>query len=488
MLFNSVPFVAFFSIVFPLYWFVFGHNLKLQNAFLLSGCYVFYGWWNWHFLFLLILTSLLNYALGYYMGKTNNLIKKRLLLNTGVFAAIGSLFYYKYTNFFIDSFVQLFRKFDIHLNIHTLNIFLPLGISFYTFRTLSYLFDINRGKLKPTTDWVAFFTYVAFFPSVIAGPIDRGGTLIPQIQKKRVFDYAHAADGMRQILWGLFKKIVIADNCASVVNPIFNNYQSLPASSLLISAFFYAMQIYADFSGYSDIAIGVARLLGFNITRNFAYPYYSQNIAEFWRKWHMSLTSWLTDYIFTPASIRFRDFDKLGLIAAILVTFLVSGIWHGANWTFVLWGFLYGCYFIPLILKGKMNKKKDIPINRSATFKEWVNMASTFLLVMFTLVIFRSDSINQAFNFYKRLFSKSIFAVPQLNIDPQLGEKTDTIITAILIIIMMFIEWRQRDKQHALQIDFVKSPWARLCLYYLVTFSILFFGASKVTQFIYFKF
>lgn len=482
MLFNSVPFVVFFSIVFLLYWFVFGKNLKLQNIFLLVSCYVFYGWWNWHFLSLLILTSLLNYVLGYYMGKIEDLTKRRFLLNIGIVAAVGSLFYFKYTNFFISSFVDLFSRFGVQLDIHTVNIFLPLGISFYTFRTLSYLFDINRGKLKPTHNWVAFFNYVAFFPSVISGPIDRGSTLIPQIEKKRVFDYNQAADGMQQILWGLFKKIAIADNCASVVNPVFDNYQHLPASTLIISMFFYAMQMYADFSGYSDMAIGIARLLGFNITRNFAYPYYAQNIAEFWRKWHMSLTSWLTDYIFTPASIRFRDFDKWGSIMAILVTFLVSGIWHGANWTFVLWGLLYGCYFIPLILKGKMNKKKEIPMSRAPTFKELANIVGTFLLVMFTFVIFRSDSIGQAFGFYQRLFSVSIFSVPQLD------EKYIAISTAVLIIIMLFIEWRQRDKPHALQIDFIKSPGMRVCIYYMVVFAILFFGASKVTQFIYFKF
>ena len=482
MLFNSVPFVIFFTIVFCLYWLVFDNNLKIQNIFLLISCYVFYGWWNWHFLILLILTSVLNFVLGYYMSKIEDLTKRRFLLNIGIVAAVGSLFYFKYVNFFIQSFVSLFAKFNIQLDIHTLNIFLPLGISFYTFRTLSYLFDINRGKLQPTDDWVTFFNYVAFFPSVISGPIDRGGTLIPQLEKKRVFNYDEIADGLRQILIGLFKKIVIADNCASFVNPIFDNYQHLPASSLIVSMFFYAFQMYADFSGYSDMAIGTARLLGFNITRNFAYPYFAQNIADFWRRWHMSLTSWLTDYIFTPASIRFRDLDKWGSIMAILVTFLVSGIWHGANWTFVLWGFLYGCYFIPLILRGKMNKKKDIPMNRRPTFKELLNIIGTFLLVMFTFVIFRSDSLNQAFGFYSRLFSKSIISLPQFD------EKLKAIITTFFIIVLMLVEWRQRDKPHALKIEFIKKPVLRIAIYYTIVFCILFFGASKVTQFLYFKF
>ena len=482
MLFNSVPFVVFFGVVFCLYWFVFSNNLKLQNIFLLVSSYVFYGWFNWRFLGLLVASSLLNYLLGYYMGKTDDLKKRRLLLNTGIFASIGCLFYYKYTNFFIDSFTDIFSGFGARVDVHTLNIILPLGISFYTFRMLSYLFDINRGKLKPTDNWVVFFNYASFFPSLISGPIDRGGLLIPQMEKKRVFNYAQAADAMRQILWGVFKKVAIADNCASVVNPIYNHFQELPASSLIIAMFYYAMQIYADFSGYSDMAIGIARLLGFNITRNFAYPYYSQNIIEFWRKWHMSLTSWLTDYIFTPASIAFRDFEKWGTVMAIMVTFMVSGIWHGANWTFVLWGLLYGCYFIPLILKGKMNKKKVIPMDRRPTTRELTNMALTFLLVMFTFVIFRSDSVGQAFAFYRQLFSASILSVPKME------ERLNALITALLIIVMLVAEWRQRDKQHGLQIDFIKSPAVRVCLYYCVVFAILCFGPSRITQFIYFKF
>ena len=257
-------------------------------------------------------------------------------------------------------------------------LFRSLGISFFTFRTLSYLLDIDKGKIKAEKNWVVFFAYVSFFPSILSGPIDRAKNLIPQLEKKRAFDYNQAIDGLRQILWGLFKKIVIADNCAPFVNQIFNNYQSYPSSSLLLGAFFYAIQIYADFSGYSDMAIGISRLMGFNITKNFDFPFFAQNIAEYWRKWHMSLTSWLTDYVFTPLSIAFRDYGKWGLTFAIIINFTIIGIWHGPNWTYVLFGFLHGCYFIPLILRGTMNKKNKIAKGKLfPSFRELINMLAT---------------------------------------------------------------------------------------------------------------
>ncbi|WP_183579707.1 MBOAT family O-acyltransferase [Mucilaginibacter sp. X5P1] len=491
MLFNSPEFVVFFVILFFLYWFIVNRNLKLQNILLLVGCYVFYCWWDWHFLSLLISTSLLNFILGHYMGKDLSVKTKRTLLGLGVVTAIASLVYFKYTDFFIESFVGLLSALHVSYNLHVINILLPLGISFYTFRTLSYLFDIQRGKIKPTEDWVVFFSYVAFFPSVISGPIDRAGLLIPQLEKKRVFDYANAADGAKQITWGLFKKMVIADNCAMISNQIFSSYQTLPASSLIVGAFFYTIQIYADFSGYSDMAIGIARLLGFNITRNFEYPFFAQNIAEFWRKWHMSLTSWLTDYVFSPLSIAFRDYGKFGLILAILINFTIIGIWHGANWTFVLFGVLHGIYYIPLILNGTLNKKKKLVMGKVLpSFKEFRNMLGTFILVMFTFILFRSDSISQAVDFYKDLFSKSLFSIPTIfPADSVTNLKRATVFfTSILIVIMLCIEWLQRDKPHPLQFDFIKSKVLRVALYYTLIFVILLFGSSKIAQFIYFKF
>ncbi|HEY2584004.1 MAG TPA: MBOAT family O-acyltransferase, partial [Mucilaginibacter sp.] len=445
MLFNSQSFAVFFLIIFFLYWFAFNRNFKLQNLLLLTGSYVFYCFWDWRFLSLLIFTSALNYALGYAIGKSDSLKTKRIFLNTGVVISIGLLIYFKYVNFFISSFVSLFSQFSISLSIHTANIILPLGISFFTFRTLNYLFDIYRGKIEPTTDWLTFFTFVAFFPSLISGPIDKASMLIPQLERKRVFNTDNAVDGLRQILWGLFKKTVIADNCAVITDQVFSNYHTLPASTLLISIFLYTVQIYTDFSGYSDMAIGLARLLGLNITRNFDFPFFAQNIGEFWRKWHISLTTWLIDYVFTPLSISFRDYGKAGLVVAIIINFTLIGIWHGASWTFVLFGFLHGCYYIPLIISGKLNKKKKIAKGKIIpSFSEFINIAGTFLLVMFTFVIFRSDSISQAFDIYKSLFSKGLFSAPVFAATNVVEH------TFIFILFLFIIEWFGKDGQYAL--------------------------------------
>ena len=408
MIFNSISFVVFFVIFFIFYWFVFNKNLRLQNLLILIGSYVFYGWWDWRFLSLLIGYSLVNFLLGFYIYKAKEHYTKKFLAFMGVFVGIGLLSYFKYTNFFITSFLTLFSSLNIKLEVHTINVILPLGISFYTFRTLSYLFDIKNNKIKPTSDWVAFFSFVAFFPCLLSGPIDRAKTLIPQLEKTREFKYNDAVAALRQILWGLFKKVVIANTLAQVTDNVYANYQHKPGSTLLVAVFYFSIQLYADFSGYSDMAIGVARLLGFNVTRNFNYPFFAQNIAEYWRSWHISLTSWLTDYLFTPLSISFRDYGKTGLIMAIIINFILVGIWHGANWTFVLFGFLHGCYFIPLILNGTMNKKKKMNVNKAVpSFVEVKNMLSTFTLVSFTLIVFRSDSISAAFGFVTRIFLRS---------------------------------------------------------------------------------
>jgi alginate O-acetyltransferase complex protein AlgI len=483
MLFTSLPFVLFFILFFGLYWFAFNSGLRLQNLLILAGSYVFYTWWDWRFLFLLIGSSILNYFLGILIAKSNKEGNRNLLLWIGLTQGLGSLVFFKYFNFFITSLVGAFAAFHIRLDIYTLNIILPIGISFYTFKTISYLLDIKKGKIKPATDWIVFFSYVAFFPCVTSGPIDRPGKLIPQLQKKRIFDYSQASDGMRQILWGLFKKIVIADNCAAFTADIFNNYKTLPASSLLFGAFLFTIQIYTDFSGYSDMAIGLSNLLGFKVTRNFDSPYFAQNIADFWRRWHISLTTWLTDYVFIPLSIYFRDYGKMGLVLAILINFTAIGIWHGANWTFVLFGFLHGCYYIPLILSGIMNKKKKIANDKLLPpFKVFLNIAGTFLLVMFTFIIFRSDSLSQAFDYYGRLFSLSLFSSPVIT------EKINTIVTLVAIVLMFLAEWLQRDKQHVLQIDFIKEFPVRALIYFGLIFFILAFSATKNADFIYFKF
>ena len=486
MIFNSVSFLIFFTAFFLFYWFVVNKNLKRQNLLLLIGSYVFYAWADWRFVSFLIGVSALNFYLGIHIEKAKNPTYKKVLLYIGLLAGIGGLAFFKYYNFFVTSFKDLFQLLNVNLNLQTLNIIVPLGISFFTFRTISYLLDIDKGKIQSTKDWIVFFNYVSFFPALLAGPIDKAKSFIPQLEKNRTFEYNNAVDGLRQILWGLFKKIVIADNCAYITNNIFGNYESLPASSLLLGAFLYAIQIYADFSGYSDMAIGFSRLIGFNVTKNFDFPFFSQNIAEFWQKWHISLTSWLTEYVFTPLSIKFRDYDKLGLIFAIVINFTICGIWHGANWTYVLFGFLHGCYFIPLILKGTINKKKKIAKDKLLpSFSEFINVLMTFSLVMFTFIIFRSETIYQAFHYFKGLFSVSIFTNP---IPPLSLSKLDTLAIASFISIMLIIEWLNREKEFGLQINDIKRPYFRVCVYYAIIFSILFFGAITSSEFIYFKF
>lgn len=483
MLFNTLAFVSFFITVFFFYWIVFGRSLKLQNLIILISSYVFYGFWDWRFLSLLILISLVNYILGYYIGKTSNLKTKQVLLGAGVITSLGALIYFKYVNFFMASLAVLLSRFHITLSLPLVNIILPLGISFFTFRTLGYLFDINRGKIVPTTNWVVFFSFVAFFPCLISGPIDKPGMLIPQLKKKRVFDSAQAIDGLRQILWGLFKKTVIADNCALITKPIFDGYQTQPASSLLIGIFFYTIQIYADFSGYSDMAIGIARLLCINVTRNFDSPFFSQNIAEFWRKWHISLTTWLTEYVFTPLSIQFRDYGKLGLIIAILINFTLIGIWHGPSWTFVLFGFLHGCYYIPLILTGTFNKKKKASTQKPfQPLTAFIKTTGTFLLVMFTFVLFYSTSISQALSIYKALFSTTLFSAPvfiQNNI---------VVHTLYFTIFLLAIEWVGRGQQYALADFGVKWPLVLRWGFYYGIIVIIFYFAGSTQRFIYFQF
>jgi D-alanyl-lipoteichoic acid acyltransferase DltB (MBOAT superfamily) len=403
------------------------------------------------------------------------------LLNIGLVQNLGGLIFFKYFNFFIDSVNRIFSEADINVNLQLLNIIVPLGISFFTFRLISYLLDIDKGKIIATKDWVIFFVYISFFPTLLSGPIDKAKTFIPQLEKPRIFDYALATAGLRQVLWGLFKKIVIADSCAIVSNQIFNNYHSYNSSTLVLGAFLYSVQIYTDFSGYSDMAIGFSRLIGFNITKNFDFPFFAQNIAEYWRKWHMSLTSWLTEYVFTPLSISLRNYDNLGLIVAIIINFTLCGIWHGPNWTYVLFGFLHGCYFIPLILNGTMNKrKKKLKDRFLPTLKESVSILSTFTLVMLTFVIFRCESIGKAFDYYKCILNPSFFKLPELR---------PTFLFS-LVFVFFIVEWIFRDKEYGFNFErvHVAKP-LRFCVYIILSYSILFsYRFHQHSEFIYIQF
>lgn len=483
MSFNSLPFFLFFVVFFLLYWRIFYKHLFLRNLLLLTASYFFYAWWDWRFLFLLIGNTALNYFLGLRIGGTENERHRSLWLGLGLAAGLGGLFFFKYYNFFASSFNRAAGSLGFKLDMQVIQVILPLGISFYTFRTISYLLDVKRNKIEPVTDWLAFFCYVAFFPCLTAGPIDRAGTLVPQLKTLKTFDYDQAVDGMRQILWGLFKKLVIADNCALFTNGIFDQYKTLPGSTLLFGAVLFPIQLYADFSGYSDMAIGLASLLGFNVTRNFNYPFFAQNIVHYWRRWHISLTSWLTDYVFTPLSIQLRDWGKSGTIVAVIVTFTAIGIWHGANWTYVLYGFLNGCFFIPAILSGTMNKREKSREGKSSfSSRAFINRIGTFALVALSLVIFRADDLKQAFSYYGRLFSRTLVTRPVLT------ERPYALVPLIFIALMLSAEWWQRDKRHALQLDFIKNFSLRALIYFGLIGIILVFSATANKDFIYFKF
>jgi alginate O-acetyltransferase complex protein AlgI len=480
MIFNSIEFLVFFSILFLLYWLVFNVSARAQNILILVGSYVFYAWWDWRFLFLLIGSSIANYFIGIGIHEAKSDKGRRTLLSIGLIIGLAGLIYFKYFNFFVDSLGLAFSKLHIDLHLSTIKIILPLGISYYTFRTISYLLDIDKGKTKPTHDWITFFSYVSFFPCLMSGPIDRAKTLIPQLEKRRVFNYQQAVDGLSQILWGLFKKIVIADNCAVFTNQIFDNpgHLLLPGSTYVLGAFYFIIQLYADFSGYSDMALGFSRLLGIEVTKNFNFPFFAHNIAEFWKKWHISLTSWMTDYVYTPLSIKFRDYGNTGTIFAILINFVLIGLWHGSNWTFVLYGFIHGLYFIPLILRGKLNKKNKMSTTKLfPSFTELLKMSGTFALIMFTAVLVRANSITDTFQYYAHLLTPSLLSAPLL-----FSSKV-----MLMVVLFLLVEWLQRDKEHALQLQNLKYPIVRYGIYYVLGFMILRLGGTQ-QEFIYFKF
>ena len=480
MYFNSIEFAIFLPIVFIVYWFVTSYNLKLQNFFVLAASYFFYGWWDWRFLSLIIISSLVDYSVGIAFSKTENTRKRKTLLWLSIFVNIGFLGFFKYYNFFVDNFVHAFTFFGNEINPNTLNIILPVGISFYTFQTLSYSIDVYYKKLEPTKNAIAFFAFVGFFPQLVAGPIERASNLLPQFYKKRVFEYEKATDGMRQILWGLFKKIVIADNCATYANDIFANYHDYSGSTLFLGAVFFAFQIYGDFSGYSDIAIGTARLFGFNLMQNFAFPYFSRDIAEFWRRWHISLSTWFRDYVYIPlGGSKGRTWL---IIRNVFAIFLISGFWHGANWTFLIWGFLNALYFLPLMIF-KQNRRNLKHINKQKllpSFKEFLQMGATFLLTVLAWIFFRAENVTHAFLYLDRIFSSSILSTPEV-----MPAKV-----IILIALLMIVEWLQRDKLHALQIGNYPIPiYARWCFYYSLVLIIFIMGNfSSNYEFIYFQF
>ena len=488
MLFNSFEFLLFLPIVFLLYWFVFNRSLKWQNAFVVVASYVFYGWWDWRFLLLIAFTSLCSWASGLLIEKYADVPKSRNIFRdsrfylwANILLNLGILGFFKYFNFFVQSFVDAFAAFGITLHATTLHIILPVGISFYTFQALSYSIDVYRKQLPPTRDAVAFLAYVSFFPQLVAGPIERATNLLPQFQRPRTFDYAQAVDGCRQMLWGFFKKIVIADNCAVYVNQVFDTYQDQSGSTLLLAAIFFTFQIYGDFSGYSDIAIGCAKLFGIQLMRNFNVPYFSRDIAEFWRRWHISLTTWFRDYIYIP--LGGSRTTKAKIIRNTFIIFLVSGLWHGANWTFVVWGAYHAVLFMPLILIGKNRRFTDtVAANRILpTWREAGQMLLTFVLVVIGWIIFRAESITQAWEYLGGMWQWGT-----LKASYRFFTQSDVATTGWLIVLMLVVEWVQRNKLHAMQLP-VTYRIINWLLYIALITIILFYGGQAET-FIYFQF
>jgi len=429
MLFNSFEFFIFLPTVFLLYWFVFNQSIKLQNIFLLIVGYIFYGWWDWRFLFLIAFSTLFDFTIGIQLNKSTDVQKRKWLFISSCIVNIGLLGFFKYFNFFIDNFIFAFQSIGYQISPVTLKIILPVGISFYTFQSLSYTTDIYRNKMKPTNDLISFAAFISFFPQLVAGPIERAYHLLPQFYVKRFFDKELATIGMRQILWGLFKKIVIADTFSSYVDQIFAASDTLPGSTLALGAIYFSIQIYCDFSGYSSIAIGTAKLFGFELMQNFNFPYFSTNVSQFWKRWHISLTSWFRDYVYIPLGGNKGSLSKT--IFNTLFVFTLSGFWHGANWTFIIWGLLNGLYLVPNLIFGYRKKTKEN--NEGAiTLLSVINIKITFILITFTWIFFRSISVSQAAQYISNLFSTSLFTYPIQH---------GMAMTIPLISILFLVEW-----------------------------------------------
>jgi alginate O-acetyltransferase complex protein AlgI len=477
MFFNSLEFIAFFLIVFSLYWFVFQKDFKKQNILLLGSSYFFYGCWDARFLFLLAFSTLLDYVIGQkiYIADAKN---RRFLLLISVVINLGFLGFFKYYNFFTDSFILLLNQIGFQAHAPSLKIILPIGISFYTLHGLSYVFDLYHKRIEPAKNLVNYALFVSFFPLLVAGPIERATHLLPQVENPRFFDYLKATDALKQILWGLFKKLVIADNCAEFANQIFNNASNYSGSTLVLGAVFFSFQIYGDFSGYSDMALGTARLLGFDLIRNFNFPYFSDSVSEFWRRWHISLSSWLRDYLYIPlGGSRVGVFHK---IKNTFIVFGISGLWHGANWTYVVWGLLNAVYLVPSFLIKKENKQAEMLENTLFfKLKHIFNVLITFALITFSWIFFRANSLSDAMLFIGNMFSKSLIQMPK--VFPKL--------VILLLVFFIIIEWFGRNESYALAKIGSKVPrFVRWSFYSFLIFLIGMYMQTEKITFIYFQF
>ena len=487
MLFNSSEFLVFLCVVFALYWSIDRERINLQNILILLASYVFYGWWDWKFLLLIIFSSLVDYTIGRLLGRQDKPKIRKLLLYISLIVNLGLLAIFKYFNFFISEFNELMGSVGLDASLNSLNLILPVGISFYTFQSLSYSIDVYKRKLKPSKNLVQFLTYVAFFPQLVAGPIERAKTLLPQFEKARYFNYDFAVKGVHQIIWGFFKKVVIADNCAILVNQIFNQEAGYSGSSsllLIFGAILFAFQIYGDFSGYSDIAIGTAKLFGIQLMKNFDFPYFSRDIAEFWRKWHISLSTWFKDYVYFPlGGSRGGKYMTLRNVFAI---FLVSGFWHGANWTYLFWGLFHASLFVPLYLLS-LNRKNIDPVAENKVYpslSELGAMLLTFTLATVAWVFFRADTLSAGFSYIANACTNFSIAYDSSFF---VGDNMDVIIKKVIwfIPILLVVEWINRTKEYGSEFGHKKFQKFVSMSALVVVF---FYGKFDYQEFIYFQF
>ncbi|MEZ4756535.1 MAG: MBOAT family O-acyltransferase [Flavobacteriales bacterium] len=481
MLFNSIDFALFLPIVLLLYWTVFARSLRVQNAFLLSVSAVFYGWWDPRYLTLVFISAAIDWSVGLRLERTEAAGRRKALLALSMVANLGMLGFFKYYDFFAVNFNEAFRFMGAPISLRTLNVVLPVGISFYTFQTMSYTIDVYRRQIPATRDPVAFGAYVLFFPQLVAGPIERASALMPQFKRPRLFDEAHAHDGLKQILWGLFKKVVVADSCALYVDKMYAQPELMSGSTMALATVLFAFQIYGDFSGYSDIAIGTARLFGFDLMRNFAFPYFSRDMAEFWRRWHISLSTWFRDYLYIP--LGGSRGSKAMQVRNSIIVFVVSGFWHGASWNFLIWGLLNGLYFLPLTLRnsnrrhlGTVAEGRSLP-----SIRESVAMLGTFALACFAWVFFRARGLDQAVAVHARMLTPSLFTVPDVGPTELKG-------AVVGIAVMLGMEWSAREQQHALQLDPRLPRWARWAIGYGIIALVVRFAPITEASFIYFQF
>jgi alginate O-acetyltransferase complex protein AlgI len=475
MLFNSIEFLLFLPTVFVLYWFVFKNQLRAQNILLLLASYVFYGWWDWRFLSLIVLSTAIDYFVGLQLEKTIETSKRNFLLGLSLTANLGMLGFFKYFNFFVQSWVDAWSSVGVVMQGTTLEIILPVGISFYTFQTLSYTIDIYRKQLQPTKSFIDFAAFVTFFPQLVAGPIERASHLLPQFCKKRVFQYEQAVSGIQLIIWGLFKKVVVADNCAFFVHPIFENPAAFSSGELTVGMVFFAFQIYGDFSGYSDIAIGISKLFGFDLMVNFKFPYFSRDIAEFWRRWHISLSTWFRDYVYIPlgGSRGSRGFQ----LRNVFIIFLVSGFWHGANWTFIIWGLLHALLFLPLLL-GNWNRTNLA--SKSYGWFDAFKIGTTFILVCVAWVFFRADSLSLALTYLRQLISLDSFSL-------RFFIKNNAYMLLFLLSVLAIMILSVRELLWVLQKR--ETPYLNRYWTFFLLIAIFFMGSFKnQMDFIYFQF